>query len=75
MPDGFCSDEPDEAEEYVSEWNFPYPGQHAFALINPDFGVGMSSLTTKAGLPKERMTYPGQIGFRANAKGKDLIRK
>ncbi|WP_257263210.1 hypothetical protein [Endozoicomonas sp. ONNA2] len=33
VPEGFSTEDSDDADEYIQEWNFPYPGQKAFLRV------------------------------------------
>lgn len=42
IPDDFSTEEIDDTEEYVQEWNFPYPGQKEFLVIDRNALVSAS---------------------------------
>ena len=33
VPGGFSTEDSDDADEYIQEWNFPYPGQKTFLRV------------------------------------------
>lgn len=34
IPEGFSTEDSDEADDYIQEWNFPYPGQKTFLRVD-----------------------------------------
>ena len=64
LPDYLFLDDPDEAEEYVQEWNFPYPGQKEFLSIDPQVLPSISMpLTPKHRFQRGLVTHLKQNVF------------
>lgn len=64
IPDDFSAEDTDETDEYVQEWNFPYPGQKELLVIDPNGLVSTSmppALRDK--FQKGRLTYLKQGNF------------
>ncbi|WP_257293989.1 hypothetical protein [Endozoicomonas sp. YOMI1] len=60
IPEGFSTEDSDDADEYIQEWNFPYPGQSAFPRVDPAGLVNNVALMQKMRLQGGRRTYSGQ---------------
>ncbi|WP_419833235.1 hypothetical protein [Endozoicomonas atrinae] len=58
IPEDFSTEDTDDADEYIQEWNFPYPGQKEFLLVDPAGLVKASvPLMQKKRLQREKLTY------------------
>ncbi|WP_419534623.1 hypothetical protein [Endozoicomonas sp.] len=56
--DDVTSEDPDDAEEYVQEWNFPYPGQKELLSIDAIALLSINMpLAPKHKLQRGRVTY------------------
>lgn len=67
IPDDLFLDDSDEAEEYVQEWNFPYPGQKELLTIDPSVLLSISMpLTPKHKFQRGQVTYLKQNVFLKN---------
>ncbi len=64
ISDGFPTEDTEDADEYVQEWNFPYPGQKEFLVIDPnDLASTRMPLAPRERFQKGRLTYLRQGGF------------
>ncbi|MFK0569614.1 hypothetical protein [Endozoicomonas sp.] len=61
IPDELFTEHAEDIEEYVQEWDFPYPGQKEFLAIDRNILVSVSSPLAGKGKPHiGRLRYPGQ---------------
>ncbi len=63
ISDEFPSEDTDDADEYVQEWNFPYPGQKELLVIVPDLVSTSMPLAPGETFRKGRLTYLRQGGL------------